>query len=39
MRQFAPALSAGLLGATIGAMTFGPIADRLGRQSRERRGS
>jgi MFS transporter, AAHS family, 4-hydroxybenzoate transporter len=32
MGQFTPALSAGLLGATIGAMGFGGIADRFGRK-------
>ena len=30
--QFTQALSAGLLGATIGALVFGSIADRLGRK-------
>jgi MFS transporter, AAHS family, 4-hydroxybenzoate transporter len=30
--QFTQALSAGLLGATIGALAFGSIADRLGRK-------
>jgi AAHS family 4-hydroxybenzoate transporter-like MFS transporter len=32
MGQFTPALSAGLLGATIGAVGFGAIADRFGRR-------
>ena len=29
---FAPAYSAGLLGAAIGALAFGPVSDRLGRR-------
>lgn len=32
MGSFAPAFSAGLLGATIGALTFGPLGDRFGRK-------
>lgn len=32
MAHFTPAFSAGLLGATIGSMTVGPIADLLGRK-------
>lgn len=32
MSAFAPVISAGLFGATIGALTFGPIGDRLGRR-------
>src|SRR5690242_13705212 len=29
---FAPAYSAGLFGAAIGALAFGPVSDRLGRR-------
>jgi AAHS family 4-hydroxybenzoate transporter-like MFS transporter len=32
MSRFAPAISSGLLGATIGAMAFGTVADRFGRK-------
>ncbi len=32
MGSFAPAFSAGLFGATIGALTFGPLGDRFGRK-------
>ena len=32
MAQFAPAISAGLFGATIGALSFGGVADRFGRK-------
>ncbi len=32
MGSFAPAFSAGLLGATIGALTFGGLGDRFGRK-------
>ena len=32
MSAFAPVISAGLFGATIGALTFGPIGDRYGRK-------
>jgi MFS transporter, AAHS family, 4-hydroxybenzoate transporter len=32
MGSFAPAFSAGLLGAAIGALTFGPLGDRFGRK-------
>ena len=32
MSGFAPVISAGLFGATIGALTFGPISDRYGRK-------
>ena len=32
MGSFAPAFSAGLLGATIGALAFGPLGDRFGRK-------
>jgi MFS transporter, AAHS family, 4-hydroxybenzoate transporter len=32
MSHFTPALSAGLLGATIGALAFGGLADRFGRK-------
>ena len=32
MGAFAPAFSAGLFGAAIGALAFGPVADRLGRK-------
>ena len=32
MGSFTPALSAGLLGATIGALTFGALGDRIGRK-------
>jgi MFS transporter, AAHS family, 4-hydroxybenzoate transporter len=32
MPDFGPVFSAALLGATIGAATFGPLADRLGRK-------
>src|SRR6202453_3884555 len=33
MPDFGPIFSAALLGATIGAATFGPLADRLGRKT------
>jgi MFS transporter, AAHS family, 4-hydroxybenzoate transporter len=32
MSALGPAFSVGLLGATIGALTFGPFADRFGRK-------
>ena len=32
MGAFAPAFSAGLFGAAIGALAFGPVADRVGRK-------
>ncbi len=32
MGAFAPAFSAGLFGAAIGALAFGPVADRIGRK-------
>ena len=32
MGSFSPAFSAGLFGATIGALTFGPLGDRFGRK-------
>jgi AAHS family 4-hydroxybenzoate transporter-like MFS transporter len=32
MGAFSPAFSAGLFGATIGALAFGPVGDRLGRK-------
>lgn len=32
MGAFGPVFSAGLVGATVGALTFGPLADRFGRR-------
>src|ERR1700728_1527626 len=32
MKVFGPVFSAGLLGAAVGALSFGPLADRFGRK-------